>query len=127
MVAQYNGYVAVDTLHLNGKLTLGEDIADIGGLTLAYYAWQKSLAGKPAPAVIDGFTPEQRFFLSFAQSWRFKMRPELTRMAALSDPHSPAAWRVNGTVSNMPEFAQAFGCKAGDPMVLGEDRRADIW
>jgi putative endopeptidase len=127
VVEQYNGYIAVDTLHINGKLTLGENIADIGGLTIAYYAWQRSLKGKPAPAVVDGFTAEQRFFLSFAQSWRVRMRPELTRLVALSDPHSPAAWRVNGTVSNMPEFTKAFGCKAGDPMVLDDGLRAGIW
>lgn len=127
VVAQYNGYVGVDTLHVNGELTLGENIADIGGLTIAYYAWKRSLAGKPAPASIDGFTPEQRFFLSYAQSWRRKVRPEALRTQILTDPHSPAPWRVNGAVSNMPEFQQAFGCKAGDPMVNAEDQRGAIW
>jgi putative endopeptidase len=119
VVKQYDGYVAVDTLHLNGKLTLGENIADLGGLTIAFHAWQRSLKGKPAP-VIDGFTGEQRFFLGFAQGWRRKFRPEMTRMQALSDPHSTAYWRVNGPLSNMDEFRHAFGCKAGDSMVRGE-------
>ncbi len=124
VVEQYNGYIAVDTLHHNGRLTLGENIADLGGLTIAYRAWQLSLKGKPAPA-IGGFTGEQRFFLGFAQAWRRKFRPELLRLAALSDPHSVAYWRVNGPLSNMEEFRKAFGCKSGDPMVRAEP--ISIW
>jgi len=124
VVEQYDAYVAVDTLHLNGKLTLGENIADLGGLTIAFHAWQRSLKGKPAP-VIDGYTGEQRFFLGFAQAWRRKLRPELTRTAALTDPHSTAYWRVNGPLSNMQEFRQAWGCKDGDPMVRAD--RIEIW
>lgn len=119
VVKQYDGYVAIDTLRLNGKLTLGENIADLGGLTISFHAWQRSLKGKPAP-VIDGFTGAQRFFLGFAQGWRRKFRPEMTRMQVLSDPHSTAYWRVNGPLSNMDEFRSAFGCKAGDGMVRGE-------
>jgi predicted metalloendopeptidase len=119
VVEQYDAYVAVDTLRLNGKLTLGENIADLGGLTIAYHAWKRSLKGRPAP-VIDGFTGEQRFFLGMAQAWRRKFRPEMLRMQALSDPHSTAYWRVNGPLSNMTEFRQAFGCKDGDPMVRAE-------
>jgi putative endopeptidase len=126
VVGQYNGYIGVDTLHVNGKLTLGENIADIGGLTIAYYAWQRSLKGKPAP-VINGFTGEQRFFLAHAQGWRNKWRPEVTRLVVLSDPHSPAEWRVNGPLSDMREFQQAFHCKAGDPMVRDEVARVEIW
>jgi predicted metalloendopeptidase len=126
VVAQYNGYVAVDTLHVNGKLTLGENIADIGGLTIAYHAWQRSLKGKPAP-VIDGYTGEQRFFLGHAQGWRRKFRPELLRTITLTDPHSPAEWRVRGPVSVMPEFAEAFHCKEGDPMARPEAERPAIW
>jgi predicted metalloendopeptidase len=126
-VDQYGGYLGVDTLHVNGKLTLGENIGDHGGLTVAYAAWQRSLRGKPAPPSIDGFTPEQRFFLGFGQMWRRKFRPETMRMIVLTDPHSPYNWRVNGTVANSPEFAQAFGCKAGDPMVRDESVRAGIW
>jgi putative endopeptidase len=116
VVEQYNAYVAVDTLRHNGRLTLGENIADLGGLTIAFRAWQLSLKGKPSP-VIGGFTGEQRFFLGFAQAWRSKVRPEMLRMMALSDPHSVPYWRVNGPLSNMDEFRNAFGCKAGDAMV----------
>ena len=124
VVRQYDGYVAVDTLHLNGKLTLGENIADLGGITIAFHAWQRSLGGKSAP-VIDGFTGEQRFFLGMAQGWRRKFRPEMLRTQVLSDPHSTASWRVNGPLSNMEAFRRAFGCKAGDPMVRAES--IEIW
>jgi len=110
VVTQYNGYVAVDTFHVNGELTLGENLADIGGLEIAYDAFQRSLAGKPRPADIDGFTAEQRFFLGFAQGWRSLMRPETLKLRTLTNPHSPAKWRVNGSVSFSPEFAKAFGC-----------------
>jgi len=126
VVDQYNSYVAVDTLHVNGKLTLGENLADIGGLTIAYHAWQRSLKGKPSP-VIDGFTGEQRFFLGYAAEWRRKLRPEMVRTATLTDPHSPAEWRVNGVVSDMPEFYKAFGCKDGDALVRADGQRPDIW
>jgi len=127
VVAQFNGYVAVDTFHVNGQLTLGENIADLGGLTIAYYAFEQSLAGKPRPRDIDGFTPEQRFFLAFAQGWRNRMRPETLRLRTLTDPHSPPRWRVNGPTSNMPEFARAFGCKAGDAMLRPDSVRAEVW
>ena len=124
VVRQYDGYVAVDTLHLNGKLTLGENLADLGGITIAFRAWQRSLGGKSAP-VIDGFTGEQRFFLGMAQGWRRKFRPEMLRTQVLSDPHSTASWRVNGPLSNLEAFRRAFGCKAGDPMVRAES--IEIW
>jgi putative endopeptidase len=123
---QFDQYVSVDTLKVNGKLTLGENIADLGGLTVAYEALQKALAGKPRPK-IDGFTPEQRFFLAWAQIWRTNTRPEFARLLVTVDPHSPGKWRVNGPLSNMPEFAKAFGCQAGDPMVRGPEQRAQIW
>jgi putative endopeptidase len=125
VVEQYNGYVAVDTLKVNGKLTLGENLADLGGLTIAYHAWKRSLKGKPAPQSLDGLTPDQRFFIGFAQGWRRKLRPELTRLVTLTDPHSPAVWRVNGPVSNMKEFREAFGCKSGDTMVRAQS--IEIW
>jgi putative endopeptidase len=112
---------------VNGKLTLGENIADLGGLTIAYAALQKSLAGKPRPPRIDGFTPEQRFFLSWAQVWRESSRPEAARVQVNTNPHAPAQWRVNGPLSNMPEFATAFGCSLGDPMVRADSVRARIW
>ncbi len=128
VVEQFNGYVIdVDSLHVNGKLTLGENIADLGGLKIAYAAMEKSLAGKPRPPKIDGFTPEQRFFLAWAQIWRRNTRPERSRMLITVDPHSPAVWRTNGPLSNLPEFARAFGCKAGDPMVRPDAARAVIW
>jgi len=127
VVAQFAGYVAVDTFHINGQLTLGENIADQGGLTIAYHAFEKSLEGKPRPPDIDGFTPEQRFFLGFAQGWRNLTRPQALRLRTLTDPHSPPRWRVNGSVSNLTEFARAFGCKAGDGMVRPDSVRAEVW
>ncbi len=127
IVDQYAGYVAVDTMHLNGRLTLGENIADIGGLKIAYAAFRKSLEGKPEPAPIDGFTADQRFFIAYTEAWRTKTRPEEQRTRAITDPHSPAKWRVNGVLAHIPAFAQAFGCKSGDPMVLPPDKQMKIW
>jgi putative endopeptidase len=124
--SQFAGYVAVDTLHLNGRLTSGENIADLGGLTIAYAAMQKAMQGQPRTE-IGGYTPEQRFFLSWAHIWRELSRPEYTRYLVTVDPHSPGRWRVNGPLSNMPEFAQAFRCQAGDPMVRPAAERVQIW
>jgi len=127
VVDQFNGYTVVDSVsHVNGRLTLGENIADLGGLTVAYHAMEKAIAGKPHPK-IDGFTPEQRFFLGWAQVWRSLARPEQALNSLKTDSHSPNKWRVNGPLSNMPEFKQAFGCKEGDPMVRPESLRARIW
>ncbi len=123
---QFSSYIGIDTLHVNGKLTLGENIGDLGGLKIAYTAYILSLKGKPAP-VIDGFTGPQRFFLSWAQVWRQLERPEALRRQLLTDPHAPGMWRVNGPLSNMPEFAAAFSCKAGDAMVRPDSLRAQIW
>jgi predicted metalloendopeptidase len=127
VAAQYSGYVAVDTIRINGRLTLGENLADIGGLMVAYDAWRLSLRGKPAPAPIDGFTPEQRFFLAFANFWREKTRLEAQRTDAVSNPHSPERWRVNGVVGHLEAFASAFGCQAGDPMVRAAGERLQLW
>jgi predicted metalloendopeptidase len=127
VVGQFNGYVAVDTLHVNGALTLGENLADFGGLTIAYDAFERSLAGKPRPPDIDGFTPEQRFFLGFGQGWRSVTRPQTVRLRTLTNPHAPAQWRVNGPVSNMPEFTRAFGCKPDDAMLRPDSVRAAVW
>jgi len=128
VVAQFNSYVIdVDSLHVNGKLTLGENIADLGGLKIAYAAMQKGMAGKPRPAKIDGFTPEQRFFLAWAQIWGQNITPQNQMVRINTDPHSPGRWRANGRVSHMPEFAQAFGCKPGDPTVRGDAVRATLW
>jgi putative endopeptidase len=108
---QYDHYSPLEQLHINGKLTLGENIADLGGLKIAYLALHKALEGKPAPK-IDGFTPEQRYFLAFAQLWRHKMRSEAMRVMVATNPHSPARFRVMGPLYNMPEFFQAFGITA---------------
>jgi putative endopeptidase len=124
---QYDDYVAMDTLHVNGKLTLGENIADLGGLTIAYAALKKSQEGKPAPAAIDGLTADQRFFLAWAQMWRANYRPEELRRRLILDPHSPARFRTIGPVSNMTEFFSAFACSPGDPMERPEPVRALIW
>jgi putative endopeptidase len=126
VVEQFDGYTVNDTLHVNGKLTLGENIADLGGLAVAYAAMQKALAGKPRK-LIDGFTPEQRFFLSYARIWRAMDRPEGLRTRVLTDPHSPAHWRVNGPLSNLKEFRDAWGCKDGDGMVRDVSLQARIW
>ncbi len=113
---QYSSYIIVDDIHINGKLTLGEDVADLGGTILAYVAWKDATQGqKLAPK--DGFTPEQRFFIGYAQSWCSNERPENMRLRAVTDPHSPAKDRANGVVANMPEFWKAFSCKQGQPMV----------
>ena len=124
LVDQYAGYTAVDTLRVNGKLTLGENIGDLGGLIIAYHGLQRALGSGPRQT-IDGLTPDQRFFLSFAQAWRAKQRPEALKVQVLTDPHSPSRFRAMGPVSNMPEFAAAFGCKPGDPMVRSNPVR--IW
>jgi putative endopeptidase len=124
---QFDSYIAIDTLHVNGKLTLGENIADLGGLLISYGAYRRSLEGKPEPAPIDGLTGNQRFFLAWAQIWRAKTRPEYARLLVNVDPHAPPEFRTVGPLSNIPAFAQAFGCKAGDPMVRPENQRAQIW
>jgi putative endopeptidase len=116
IVDQYSKYLAVDDVHVNGKLTLGENVGDNGGLRIAFMALQEALAGKTAQK-IDGFTPEQRFFLGWGQIWCQNDRPENARMRANLDPHSPSRARVNGVVSNMSEFAKTYSCKAGAPMV----------
>jgi putative endopeptidase len=124
---QFSAFEVEPGLKVNGKLVLGESIADLGGLKIAWLAFQKSLEGKPRPADIDGFSPEQRFFLGWAQGWGRKYRPEAARNMALTDPHPMGKFRVNGPVSNMPQFAAAFSCKAGDPMVRPEDKRCEVW
>ncbi len=125
VVKQFNEYEVQPGVFIDGKLTLGENIGDFAGLTVSYYAYLKSLDGKPRPANIDGFTPEQRFFLGWAQVWAAKSTPEAERAQVKGDPHSPARWRVNGPFSNMPQFAQAFGCKQGQAMVRANS--CSIW
>jgi predicted metalloendopeptidase len=126
MIDQYNSYNPIDDLHVQGALTLGENIADLGGLTVAYRAYQNSLAGKTAP-VIDGFTGEKRLFIGWAQVWRNKARDEALRQMLITDPHSPGMYRVQGILSNMPEFYQAYDVKAGDGMYRPEAQRVKIW
>ncbi len=116
LVNEYSSFNAVDDMRLNGKLTLGENTADNGGLRIAYMAMVDTLDGKQVPP-INGFTPEQRLFLGFAQIWCSNQTEQLLRLRATTDPHSPPEWRVLGVVQNMPEFQKAFGCKAGQPMV----------
>ena len=125
VVKQFDSYEVEPGLHQNGKLVVGESVADLGGLTVAYAAYQKSLQGKPRPKTIDGFTPEQRFFLGWAQVWAGNIRPEAARLLTATDPHPLARFRVNGPLSNIQAFAQAFGCKAGDAMVRAD--RCQIW
>jgi len=131
LVAQFDDYVAInDTdgkpLHVKGELTLGENIADLGGLTVAYDALQRDLANKKV-ADIDGFTQDQRFFMNWATVWRRNFRPEELRVRLNTDPHSPAMFRANGAPSNLDAFANAFQCKAGDAMVRGGDKKVTIW
>jgi predicted metalloendopeptidase len=123
---QFSSYLAIDTLHVNGRLTLGENIADLGGLTISYYAFKKSQDGK-TPVTIDGFTPEQRFFLGWAKVWCDKYTPEILRRLVLTNPHSPGNFRVLGPLSNMQEFYDAFGVKEGDNMYRKPENRAVIW
>ena len=126
LAAQYASYNVLDGRRLNGDLTLGENIGDLSGLSVAYKAYQLSL-GDSAPPVIDGFTGPQRFFLGWAQIWRRKYRDEELRMRLLTDPHSPSEFRCNGVVTNMPEFHEAFGVKAGDRLYRPAAERVKIW
>jgi putative endopeptidase len=129
LVQQFNNYTVIDSIQLkiNGELTTGENIADLGGLTISYYAYQRSLQGKGKPAAIDGFTGEQRFFISWAQAWRNSMRAKSLINMVKTNPHSPAKYRVIGPLSNMKEFYDAFGVKPGDKMYKAPEERAEIW
>jgi putative endopeptidase len=129
VVAQYNEYQPLPGLHVNGELTQGENIADIGGVKLAYAALQKALDKSPQERQkkIDGLTPEQRFFLSYATIWKSKQRDEDLKLRLNTDPHSPARYRVDGPVSNLTEFQKAFDIPDGSPMVRPADKRVNIW
>jgi len=129
IVAQYNEYEPLPGLHVNGALTQGENIADIGGVKIAYAALQKALNKHPEnrDKKIDGLTPEQRFFLSFAAIWRSKIRDEDQKLRLNTDPHSPAHFRVNGPLSDLPEFQKAFNVPDGAPMVRAAGKRVNIW
>ena len=121
---QYSQYTIVDGIKINGKLTLGEDVADLGGTLLAYLAWKEATKGQNLPSV-DGLTPDQRFFVGMAQWACGDERPESKRLNAITNPHSPEEYRVNGVVSNMPEFGRAFSCRIGQPMVRAT--QCKIW
>ena len=127
IVKQYDAFEVEPGLFQKGKLVVGESVADLGGLTVAYAAYKKSLEGKPRPKTIAGFTPEQRFFLGWAQVWAQNIRPEAARQRVATDTHPLGRFRINGPLSNMPAFAEAFQCKAGDPMVRPADKRCQIW
>jgi putative endopeptidase len=124
---QYSGYVVQDGLKINGKLTLGENIADLGGLKIAYEALRKAAKGSPGAGKVQGYTAEQRFFLSFAQIWRGKIRPEALRLRLLTDPHSPARFRVLGPLFNLPEFFDAFDVPADRRKGRLNPRPVSIW
>ena len=126
LVEQFNQFKPFDDAAVNGELTLGENIGDLGGLTVAYKAYQISLEGEKAP-VIDGYTGEQRFFMGWSQIWRRKYRDEELRNRLMTDPHSPSHYRVIGVLPNMPEFYEAFDVKEGDKMYLKPEDRVKIW
>ncbi len=124
VVDQYGKYVVIDDIKINSRLTLGEDIADLGGMILAWSAWKAETANKTLEAR-DGLTPEQRFFVGFAQWTCGEVRPEEQRIHAMTDPHSPGKYRINGVAVNLPEFQQAFACKPGQAMV--KEKRCRVW
>ena len=126
VVAQYNGYVVLDTLHVNGRLTLGENLADLGGLSIAYEAFKHTKQGK-SNKKIDGFTPDQRFFLNWAQVWRNNILPEAAAQRILTDTHSPGEHRANGPLTNMEAFYKTFDLKEGDKMYKAPEKRTKIW
>jgi putative endopeptidase len=119
----------VDDLHVNGRLTLGENLADLGGLRIAYLAYLQRAQQEHVDLLkrTDGFTPAQRFFLGYGQGWCEATRPEAMRLRVETDPHSPEKYRVNGVVMNLPEFQQAFGCTAKQPMVASPKTRCSVW
>lgn len=127
LVKQFDAFEPIPGMPINGTLTLGENLADLGGLIIAYDAFQRAQQGKPAAVPPDGFTPEQRFFLSYAETWRFKHREETLRARLLTDEHAPPKYRVLGPLANLPEFAAAFNCKAGDAMVRPAKDRPNNW
>ena len=126
IVAQYDAYAGVDGLNVNGKLTLGENIADLGGLRIAYLGLERALDGKPR-GKSGGFTPEQRVFLAFAQAWRSRVRPEQERLRLLTDSHSPPRYRVQGPLANLPEFSRAFACPADARGMRAQGEQVSIW
>ena len=128
LVAQFDDYLVIDDVHVKGKLTLGENIADLGGMAVAYDALQMALKQHPEENhKIDGLSPEQRFFINWARVWRTNVLPEEARVLANTDSHSPGRYRAMGAPSNMDTFAEAFSCKPTDPMVRSGERKVKIW
>jgi len=126
LIDQFNAYSPIPGMNVNGELTLGENIGDLGGLSIAYKAWKISLAGKPAPEV-DGLSGEKRFFMGWAQAWRAKAREEYLRRQVLADPHAWAEFRANGPLGNIDAFYEAFGVKPGDKLYREPSKRVKIW
>jgi len=126
VVAQSNGFVILDTLHVNGRLTLGENLADLGGLSIAYEAFKKTEQGQHGP-MIDGFTPDQRFFINWAQVWRNNILPEAAAQRIMTDSHAPGVHRTNGPLMNMDAFYKAFNVQETDKMYKPVDKRIHIW
>jgi len=127
LVEQYNGFIALDDVHVNGELSLGENIADFGGLTVALEAYKLSLEGKPAPKKIDGFTDIQRFFLSYAQLWKGKIRDKALLRLVQEDVHPWGEYRVNGAMFNVPEFYEAFNIQQDAKLFRTKEQRPIIW
>ena len=126
IVKQFNDYVAVDNLHINGELTQGENIADLGGVIMGYEAFKKTVQYKNNE-LIAGLNPSQRYFLGYGLAWMLNMRPEAMANQIKSNEHAPAKWRVLGPLSNMPEFYSTFGIKKGDAMWRPDSLRVKIW
>jgi len=125
LVNQFDGYEVAEGNHVNGQLTLGENIADIAGITLAYYALEKAVEGKEDP-MIDGYSQQQRFFLGWAQVWHSNSKDEALINQVKTDPHSPTRYRINGPLANLVEFHSAFGCESGE-MIAPDSLRVTIW
>ena len=123
---QFDAYTVIDTVHVNGSLTLGENLADLGGLEVGYAAMEKAYATRPRTP-IGGFTPEQRFFMGWARLWRNLQTDADLRTQVQTDPHAPAHWRINGPMSNLEQFRTAWGCREGDPMVRPSGQRTTVW
>ena len=126
LIEQYNSYTVLDSVHVKGDLTLGENIADLGGVTIAYDAFKLTAQGKDTTK-IDGFTPDQRFFLGFAQVWRGTVRPEMMRTLIATNPHSPYQFRVNGVLTNFAPFYAAYGVTEKNKMYKAPADRVVIW
>jgi predicted metalloendopeptidase len=127
VVDQFDKLDVGDNLRHNGRLVVGEALGDLGGVTIAYRAYHRSLRGKPAPPVMDGYTADQRFFLAFARLWGTQYRPDALRTLLQTNPHPASRFRANGTLMNVPEFHKAFGCKLGDPMVRPPEAQCKLW